>query len=96
MQYDFDWDPNKARQNREKHDVSFEHAVTVFRDPRALSVADEEHSGEEDRWITLGLSANGGLLVVHHTFERIDQTRVRIRIFSSRKASRRETRQYSE
>ena len=96
MQYDFEWGPDKARQNREKHGVGFEHAATVFRDPRALSVFDSEHSGEEDRWVTLGLSASGGLLVVHHTFELIDDTRTRIRIFSSRKATKQETKYYSE
>ena len=72
MQYDFVWDADKARRNRRKHGVSFEQAATVFHDPRAASLYDDEHSESEDRWITLGLSATGGLVVVNHTFEEID------------------------
>ena len=96
MQFDFKWDPGKAVQNRRKHGVSFEQAATVFLDPHALSMFDEGHSDAEDRWITLGISVAGNLLAVHHTFEEIEGTLVRIRIISSRKATRSETRQYSE
>jgi uncharacterized DUF497 family protein len=96
MGYDFEWDPNKARLNRRKHGVAFEQAATVFRDPRAMSVFDDAHSGKEDRWITLGIAAIGGLLVVHHTFEHVDTHKVRIRIFSSRRATKSETDQYGE
>jgi len=91
---DFEWDPDKAKLNRQKHDVGFDHAATVFRDPRAMSVFDDAHSHSEDRWITLGVSAGGGLLVVHHTFEEIGENKIRIRIFSSRKATKNEARQY--
>ena len=95
MQYNFEWDPEKAQSNRRKH------ALASSRPPvccviRALSVYDREHSDAEDRWVTLGLSAAGGLLVVHHTFEEVDPSTIRIRIFSSRKATKRETKQYSE
>jgi len=96
VQYDFEWDPAKARQNRRKHNVTFEQGATVFRDPRAASLYDEEHSETEERWLTLGISAEGGLLVVHHTFEELDAMHVRIRIFSCRKASQTEIRQYAE
>lgn len=96
MQYDFEWDPDKAKQNRKKHGVSFEQATAVFQDSRALSLYDDEHSKTEDRWTTLGLSAVGGPLVVHHTFEEIDETHIRIRIFSSRKATQQEIQQYAE
>jgi len=96
VEYDFEWDPNKARLNRRKHGVAFEQAATVFRDPRAVSVFDDAHSESEDRWITLGLSADGGVMVVHHTFEEVNARRFRIRIFSSRKATRSETDQYGE
>ena len=95
-QYDFEWDPEKARQNRRKHRVSFEQGATVFRDPRAASLYDGEHSGTEDRWVTLGLSARSGLLVVHHTFAEMDADHVRIRIFSCRKATPDQIRQYGE
>lgn len=94
MQYDFEWDPNKARKNRSKHRVSFEEAATVFRDPRALTLYDDEHSETEDRWITLGISVSGRLLVVCHTFREKDERSATIRIFSSRRGNRRETQQY--
>ena len=96
VHYDFEWDPEKGRQNRRKHGVSFEQGATVFRDPRAASLFDDEHSDTEDRWVTLGISAGGGLLVVNHTFAEIDATHVRIRIFSCRKANPEQIRQYGE
>ena len=96
VQYDFEWDPEKARQNRRKHRVSFEQGATVFRDPRAASLYDNAHSETEDRWVTLGLSAGSGILVVHHTFQEIDADHVRIRIFSCRKATLDQIRQYGE
>lgn len=64
--YDFDWDPAKARANQRKHGVSFRLAATVLRDPMALTIYDEEHSGEKDRWVTLGRAENGHFLVVVH------------------------------
>jgi len=96
VQYDFEWDPDKARRNRRQHRVSFEQGATVFRDPRAASLYDDDHSETEDRWSTLGLSTGGGLLVVHHTFEEIDANHIRIRIFSCRKATPDQMRQYGE
>ncbi len=96
MEFNFEWDPQKTRSNKQKHRISFEQAATVFRDPRAASIYDEGHSEPEDRWITLGLSENGGVLVVCHTFKQIDPTTVQIRVLSSRKATRREIRQYWE
>ena len=70
MRYNFEWDPAKARDNRENHGVGFEQAAELFADPMALSVYDEEHSsGEETRWITLGRNTNGQFLVVVHTFD---------------------------
>jgi len=96
MRYDFEWDPEKARLNRRKHSVSFEQGATVFRDPKAASLYDDAHSKTEDRWVTLGLSSGSGLLVVHHTFEEIDANHARIRIFSCRKATPNQIRQYGE
>ena len=96
MQYNFEWDPKKAKTNKVKHKVSFELSATVFKDPKALSIYDDEHSGHEDRWITLGLASNSSLLVVHHTFKHIDGDNVAIRIISSRKATKKEKKQYTE
>ena len=96
MDYVFEWDPSKAQQNKKKHGISFELAATVFTDPKAISLYDTEHSKDEERWVTLGLSVNHGLVVVCHTFQPISKSAARIRIFSSRKATRRERRQYLE
>jgi uncharacterized protein len=63
FQYQFEWDPAKARQYTRKHRVTFERGATVFLDPNALSLFDEQHSEEEERWITLGLDETGVLLV---------------------------------
>ena len=69
MDYFFEWDPKKAKSNNRKHGVSFERAASIFRDQRALSIFDDEHGIEEDRWVTLGMDSSGILLVVCHTFE---------------------------
>jgi uncharacterized DUF497 family protein len=61
FQFHFEWDPAKARQNARKHRVTFERGATVFLDPNALSLFDEKHSDEEERWITLGLDQTGAL-----------------------------------
>ena len=94
MRYHFDRDPTKAESNVSKHNVAFERAATVFRDPNALSVFDDEHSDEEERWLTLGLDSGGALLVVHHTFTNVNAENGSIRIISARKATKSETRQY--
>ncbi len=55
MRYRFEWDPAKEKANIHKHKVSFRKAATVFRDPNQLSIYDQEHSEDEDRWITMGI-----------------------------------------
>ena len=96
MEYHFDWDASKAASNFVKHGVRFEQAATVFLDPRAISIFDTDHSDDEDRWMTLGISATGGLLVVNHTFAPTDGGTVAVRIISSRKATKGEATQYLE
>ena len=96
MKYYFEWDPNKARQNIRNHKTSFERAATVFLDQRALSIFDDEHSKIEERWLTLGIDDTGILLVVCHTFNQIDNEIFNIRIISTRKATKNETKQYEE
>ncbi len=96
MQYDFEWDLKKARANRTKHGVSFEEATTVFQDPRMVTLFDGTHSAYEDRWVTVGLSVAGRLLVVNHTFPQRPADHVPVRIISTRKATVRERRQYRE
>lgn len=96
MRYDFDWDPRKAKANPRKHEVSFERATTIFRDPHLLSIPDEDHSETEERWITIGLDENGILLVLVHTFEKVVANSARIRVISARKATKEETKNYEE
>ena len=57
MQYNFEWDNEKAKINKNKYKVNFEQAATIVKDPRAISIYDNEHSKNEDRWITMGLSS---------------------------------------
>ena len=60
----FEWDPEKALENERKHGVTFEEASTSFADIGSLTVLDPDHSESEDRYVLLGMSANGRLLVV--------------------------------
>lgn len=94
MFYDFDWDPNKAKTNLQKHGVSFRLATSVLHDPLALTIYDEDHSESEERWITLGKANNGQTLVVVHTWEAVETVKVRVRMISARKADRDEIRDY--
>jgi uncharacterized protein len=87
----FEWSREKARANLKKHQVDFEEASTVFNDPQFITFLDEEHSTDEDRYITLGLSSKSRLLMVAHT-ERDDK----IRIISARKAAKNEEKFYQE
>jgi len=94
FQYQFEWDPIKARRNLRDHGIAFERAATVFLDPQALSEFDEEHSQAEDRWITLGLDRTGSLLVICHTYRAETAGSARIRLISARKATKNESKQY--
>ena len=87
----FEWDPEKARLNADKHGVSFEEAATAFADPLSLTIDDPLHSAQEQRLVLLGLSSLGRLLVVVH-IERDDA----IRIISARAATPRERFNYEE
>jgi hypothetical protein len=87
----FEWNPHKASKNVEKHQVSFEEAATVFDDLMFITVIDDEHSFDEERYITIGLSNQGRLLMVAHT-----DRESRIRIISARKATAKEEQFYVE
>jgi uncharacterized DUF497 family protein len=96
MDYTFQWDPAKARENRQKHGISFELAAGVFLDPLALSIYDDSHSaGDEDRWVTMG-RAGEELLVVVHTFQEVSPDEIVVRVISARRATKNEQRQYEE
>ena len=87
----FSWDPRKAATNAKKHGLTFEEAATVFGDPLTLTAFDPDHSEIEDRFITIGRSTVGRLLVVVHADDGLT-----VRIISSRKATRREREDYED
>lgn len=87
----FEWDENKAAANLSKHGVSFEEAKTVFDDPLYIDFYDPDHSHEEARYILVGESQQGRLLIVSYT-ERGEA----IRLFSARKVTRAEREVYEE
>ena len=89
----FEWDDTKNRTNRRKHGVLFEEAQQAFDDPKAILFSDTAHSTKEDRFIMLGMSSSGRVLVVVHC-ER-DQGNV-IRIISARKATNKEVARYEK
>ena len=94
--YEFEWDPAKAKLNFNKHRLDFERATTVFMDPLALTIPDDEHSETEARWITPGKDATANYALAVHTFERSDDDRVRIRLISARRPTKAEIRDYEE
>ena len=89
----FEWDERKSVHNQRKHGVSFEEAETVFLDELALLLDDPDHSGREDRFILLGLSAAVRVLVVCHCYLASGNV---IRLISARKATAIERKGYVE
>jgi uncharacterized protein len=87
----FAWDEAKALANRQKHRVDFREAATVFGDALSTTFPDRDHSLRERRFVTIGASARGRVLVVAHT--EVGDT---IRIISARTATRRERMFYEE
>jgi uncharacterized DUF497 family protein len=88
---EFEWDPKKAAVNIRKHNVSFQEAATIFGDPLAITFDDPDHSANEKRHITFGLSLQKRLLVVSHT-----ERQGRTRIISARVTDRKERNIYEE
>lgn len=88
---EFECDPEKAAKNLRKRKVSFSEAATVLGDPLAITVTDPDHSVDEDRYITVGMSYRLRLLIVAHA-ERGD----RIRIISARELTRAEREAYEQ
>jgi uncharacterized DUF497 family protein len=87
----FEWDERKATANLGKHGVGFDEAKSVFADERARLIADPDHSGDEDRFVLLGLSSVLRVLVVCHCYRGEGDV---IRIISARKATTQESRFY--
>ena len=87
----FEWDASKGASNLKKHRVSFDEAVTVFYDPLAATFDDPDHSQDESRFVTVGYSAQGRLLVVCH----VERGRV-VRLISARRATPRERKRHED
>ena len=91
MGLNFEWDERKAISNRRKHGVSFDEAASAFGDPFSITIPDPDHSGDEDRFVLIGESVHGRLVVVVHT-ERGDD----LRLISARLARPSERRTYEQ
>lgn len=88
---EFEWDDEKAISNLKKHGVSFEEGATIFNDPLIASISDPDHSNEEERYVSVGISVQGRLLVVVHT-----EREERIRLIGCRKATGTERKAYEK
>jgi uncharacterized DUF497 family protein len=88
---EFEWDSKKAAGNLSKHGVEFPEAATVFGDPHSVTFPDPDHSEDEERFITIGMSGGNRVLIVSHT-----DRGAKTRIISARKATKRERTAYEE
>jgi hypothetical protein len=88
---EFEWDTDKAKLNLRKHGVAFKEAASVFKDPLSITIDDPDHSEEEERFIIIGLSDAGRLLIVAHT-----NRGGRTRIINARELTRSEREAYEE
>ena len=88
----FEWDQNKALRNKEKHGISFTEATTVFGDPMELTISDPDHSTGEFRFLSIGQSNLGNLLVVSYT----EREENHLRIISARRATKHEQKHYEQ
>jgi len=89
----FEWDLAKAILNKKKHGISFQEACYVFTDSYASTIFDVDHSVNEERWITIGIIPESKILVVVHTYRKINYNKA-MRIISARKATKKEIEQY--
>jgi uncharacterized DUF497 family protein len=89
--YLFEWDAAKAEANQRKHGVTFDEAITAFSDPLAVLLPDPDHSIGEQRYLVLGSSTQGRLLVVA-----VAERPPRTRLISARRATSKERREYEE
>jgi uncharacterized DUF497 family protein len=91
MRLSFEWDDQKARANLRKHGIRFDEAMTVFMDPFSVTIPDPDHSTDEQRYVDIGSSERGRVLVVVYT-----ERSASIRIISCRRATPSERERYEE
>ena len=88
---EFEWDDEKAEANVKKHGVEFAEGATVFGDPLAITYFDPDHSDDEDRFLTIGMSSENRVLILSHTDRGLNT-----RIISARVATRVERKDYED
>ncbi len=81
----FEWNPEKARSNEQKHGITFDEASSVFADTFSLTIHDPLHSRDEERFIIIGISGKNRILTVVHT-----EREGKLRLISARKATKKE------
>ena len=86
---EFEWDDEKATSNLKKHGVSFEEGTTIFNDPKIATIFDPDHSEDEERFVSIGISVIRRILTVIHTYRK-----ERTRLISARKATKAEKKNY--
>jgi uncharacterized protein len=96
MELIFEWDEDKARNNLQKHKVSFGEAKTIFNDPLLITFPDDFHSDEEERFVSIGISTDNRTLLVVHTEQDKSENEIIIRIISCRKATASEREIYEQ
>lgn len=92
--YEFEWEDAKAESNLAKHGVDFMDAMSVLLDPLAMTRFDDEHSDDEERWVSVGRAGSDQLLLMVHTFSATGPNTALVRLISARPATRREREQY--
>ena len=92
--YEFEWEDAKAESNLAKHGVDFMDAMSVLLDSLAMTRFDDEHSDDEERWVSVGRAGNDQLLLMVHTFSATGPNTALVRLISARPATRREREQY--
>ena len=89
----FEWDEEKAKINIGKHGISFPEAATAFLDGGGLVIDDVDHSEKEERYVLIGCSARGRMIVVCYCVKEEDDETI-VRIISARKATKTELSHY--
>jgi uncharacterized DUF497 family protein len=93
---EFEWDEAKSASDLRKHGVTFDEAMAIFADPLLLTIADPDHDGVEERWVSVGENDKGRLILAVHTFVEREIQNVVIRLISARRPTKNEARQYRE
>ncbi|MBI5192804.1 MAG: BrnT family toxin [Nitrospirae bacterium] len=92
----FEWDEHKNKENIKRHGISFGEAKEVFDDPFHISLLDKRFDYFEERWITIGATKDGKIIVIGHLYYMTEDGIEIIRIITARKAAKKEREQYED